>query len=190
MNIEQARLCGCGTVLLAWSPALVCCFECLAAEYGGSLPRSDIKLGYISEATRAKLAAQDKAQAEGFNEITPPLAVVTDFPSKYMQIVRHWEKRDEGLIDVGTLPLEGEDAPEDFYPKAVSQAQVFWARGELAKAKRGGYTKLSAPELEALANTPLAGLPERIGRKAPAKKLPAEKTTKAKAAQKPKAREA
>ena len=183
MNIEQVRLCGCGTVLLSWNPGLVCCFECLAAAYGGSLPRSDIKLGYISEATRKKLAAQARVQTDNFNAIAPPLAVVTDFPSKYVEIVRHWEKRDEGLIDPATVPLEGEDGtPEDVYPKAVSQAQVFWARGELAKARRGGYVKLSVQELEALASTPLAGLPERAGQKKPAKLgRPKAKTPKTKA---------
>jgi hypothetical protein len=181
--MDNTRLCGCGAMLLASNPSLVCCFECLAAEYGGSLPRSDIKLGYISETARAKLAAQAKAQAEGFNAIVHPSPVVTDFPSKYVQIVRHWEKQDASLIDPATLPLEGEDgATGDFYPKAVSQAQVFWARGELAKAKRGGYVKLSLPELEALANTPLAGLPERAERKKPAKQgRPKAKAPKTKA---------
>jgi hypothetical protein len=81
----------------------VCSFDWLAAEFSGSLPRSDIKLRHISEATRAKLAAQAKARAEGFNAIAPPLAVVTDSPSRYVKIVRHWEKRDEGLIDPAIL---------------------------------------------------------------------------------------
>jgi hypothetical protein len=189
--MNNVRLCHCGNILMSWSAALVCCFECLAAEYGGSLPRSDIKLGHISETTRKKIEAQASAQADGFNAIAPPSAVVTDFPSKYVQIVRRWEKRDEGLVDPAMIPLEREgDTSEDFCPKAASQAQVFWARGELAKAKRGGYTKLSIPELEALANTPLAGLPERAGQKAPAKKSPAKKATKAKATPKAKAKEA
>jgi hypothetical protein len=145
----------------------VCSFECLAAEFGGSLPRSDIKLIYISETTRRKLAAQVKAQADGFNAIVPPSAVVTDFPSKYVEIVRHWEKRDDGLIDPATLPTE--DDPE-VWPQAVSQAQVFWARRQLQKAKNGAPVPQSIAELEALANTPLAGLPERAGQKKPAKK--------------------
>jgi len=187
MNIEQARLCGCGTVLLAWSPALVCCFECLAAEYGGSLPRSDTKLGHISETTRKKLEAQAKAQAEGFNAVVPPSAVVTDFPSKYVQIVRHWEKRDEGLIDPTTIPSEDDPAA---WPQAVSQAQVYWARNQLRKAKNGAQAPQSIEELEALANTSLAGLPERAGQKASAKKSPAKTVTKAKATPKVKAKEA
>jgi hypothetical protein len=121
----NVRSCGCGAVLLSSSPAFVCSFECLAEEFGGSLPRSDIKLRHISVAPRAKLAAQAKAQAEGFNAIVPPSAVVTDFPSRYVEIVRHWEKRDEGLIDPATLPSKGDPAA---WPQAVSQAQVYWAR--------------------------------------------------------------
>jgi hypothetical protein len=155
-------------VLLPTSPALCCSFECLAAEYGGSLARSDIKLGYISETTRAKLAAQAKAHAEGFNAIVPPSAVVTDFPSKYVEIVRHWEKRDEGIIDPRTLPSE--DDPEA-WPQAVSKAQVYWSRIQLRKAKNGAPVLQSIAELEALANTPLVGLPERAAdKKKPAKK--------------------
>jgi hypothetical protein len=72
MTSDRVRQCDCGTILMPGTPALVCSFECLAAAYGGSLPGSDIKLGYVSEATRAKLAAQAKAQAEGFNAIAPP----------------------------------------------------------------------------------------------------------------------
>jgi hypothetical protein len=170
----MTRQCGCGTILLSTSPALVCCFECMAAEFGGSLPRSDIKLRHISETTRAKLAAQAKAQAEGFNTIAPPSAVVTDFPSKYVQIVRHWEKRDEGLIDPATLPSEDDPAA---WPQAVSQAQVHWARNQLRKAKSGAPVPQSIGKLEALANTPLAGLPERAGKK-PTRKRTAKKPAK------------
>jgi hypothetical protein len=155
----------------------------------GKEPASLLKTISIRNKTRKKIEAQARAQADGLNAIVSPLAVVTEFPSKYVEIVRHWEKQDEGLVDPATIPLEGEDGtPEDFYPRAVSQAQAFWARGELAKAKRGGHTKLSIPELEALANTPLAGLPERAGQKAPAKKSPAKKATKAKATPKAKAK--
>jgi hypothetical protein len=146
----------------------------MAAEFGGSLPRSDIKLRHISETTRAKLAAQAKAQAEGFNTIAPPSAVVTDFPSKYVQIVRHWEKRDEGLIDPATLPSEDDPAA---WPQAVSQAQVHWARNQLRKAKSGAPVPQSIGKLEALANTPLAGLPERAGKK-PTRKRTAKKPAK------------
>ena len=71
--ITNVRLCGSGAVLLSRSPSFVCCFECLAAEFGKSLPRSDIKPRHISETTRAKLDAQAKAQAEGFNAIVPPV---------------------------------------------------------------------------------------------------------------------
>jgi len=99
----------------------VCSFDCPAAEFGGSLPRSDIKLRHLSEVTRAKSAAQAKAQAEDFDAIVPPSAVVTDSPSRYVKIVRHWEKRDEGLFDPAILPRE--EDPEA-WPQAVSQAQV------------------------------------------------------------------
>ena len=103
-------------------------------------------------------------------------------PSRHVELTWHWERRDEGLIDAATIPLESEDGTlEDFYPKAVSQAQAFWARGELAKTKRGEQTKLGILELEALANTQLAGLPERAGQNAPTKKLQAKWATKAKA---------
>jgi Domain of unknown function (DUF3854) len=125
--------------------------------------------------SEAKLGAQAKAQAEGFNAIVPPLAVVTDFPSKYVEIVRYWEKRDEGLIDPATLPSE--DDPEA-WPQAVSQAQVYWARRQLQKAKNGAPVPQSIAELEALANTPLAGLPERAGKKKLAKKATAKRTVK------------
>jgi hypothetical protein len=171
----MTRQCGCGAILLARNPSLVCSFECMAGEFGGDLPRSDTKQPYVSEATRAKLGAQAKAQAEGFNAIVPPLAVVTDFPSKYVEIVRYWEKRDEGLIDPATLPSE--DDPEA-WPQAVSQAQVYWAGRQLQKAKNGAPVPQSIAELEALANTPLASLPERAGKKKPAKKATAKRTVK------------
>jgi hypothetical protein len=174
MSPESVKQCHCGNLLLPGSPALVCSFECLAAGYGGNLPRGDIKLPHISETTRAKLAAQAKAQAEGFNAVVPPLAVVTDFPSKYVEIVRYWEKRDEGLIDPSTLPSE--DEPEA-WPQAVSQAQVYWARRQLQKAKNGAPVPQSVAELEALANTPLAGLPERAGKK-PTRKRSVKKPAK------------
>jgi hypothetical protein len=165
--MDNVRSCGCGAVLLSSSPALVCSFECMAAEFGASIPRSDIKPGHISETThQRKLAAQAKVQAERFNAVTPPLAVVTDFPSKYVEIVRHWEKRDEGLIDPATLPSEDDPAA---WPHAVSQAQVYWARRQLQKAKNGAPVPQSIAELEALANTPLDGLPRRAGQKRPAK---------------------
>jgi hypothetical protein len=144
MTNHRVRQCDCGTILMPGNPALVCSFECLAAEFGGSLPRSDIKLRHMSEATRAKLAAQAKAQAEGFNAIVPPSAVVTDFPSRYAEIVRHWEKRDEGLIDPATLPSEDDPAA---WPHAVSQAQVYWARRQLQKAKSGAPVPQSTEEL-------------------------------------------
>jgi hypothetical protein len=112
-------------------PSLVCCFECLAAEFGRSLPRSDIKPRHISETTRAKLAAQVKAQAEGFNAIAPPLAQVTDFPSRHVEITRYWEKRDEGSIAPADLPNEDDPAA---WPQVVSQAQVDRAGGQLRKA--------------------------------------------------------
>jgi hypothetical protein len=166
MTNDRVRQCDCGTILIPGGPALVCSFECLAAEYGGSFPRSDIKLGHISETTRAKLAAQAKARAEGFNAIAPPSAVVTDFPSRYVEIVRHWEKRDEGLIDPATLPSEDDPAA---WPQAVSQAQVYWARRQLQKAKNGAPVPQSIAELAALANTPLDGLPRRAGQRKPAK---------------------
>jgi hypothetical protein len=149
----------------------VCSFDCLAADFGGSLPRSDIKLRHISEATRAKLAAQAKAQAEGFNAIVPPSAVVTDSPSRHVKIVGHWQKRDEGLID--PAPLPSEEDPEA-WPQAVSQAQVYWAGNQLRKAGNGAPVLQSIPELEAQATTPLAGLPARTGKK-PTRKSAAKK---------------
>jgi hypothetical protein len=164
--MDNVRSCGCGNVLLSSSPALVCCFECMAAEFGGSLPQSDIKLRHISETTGAKLAAQAKAQSEGFNAIALPSPVVTDFPSRYVEIVRHWEKRDEGLIDPVTLQSEDDAAA---WPQAVSQAQVYWAGRQLQKAKNGAPPPQSIAELEALAKTPLDGLPRRAGQKKPAK---------------------
>jgi hypothetical protein len=162
----MTRQCGCGAILLARNPSLVCSFECMAAEFGGRTPRSDINSGGVSETTRRKLAAQAKAQTEGYYAVVPPLAVVTGFPSKYVQIVRHWEKRDEGLIDPATLA--GVDDPEA-WPQAVSQAQVYWARNQLRRAKNGAPVPQSIAELKALANTPLAGLPERAGKEKPAK---------------------
>jgi hypothetical protein len=174
MTTVSVRLCPCGAILLARTRALVCCFECLAAEFGGSIPRSDIKLGHVSETTGAKLAAQVKAQAEGFSSIVPPLAVVTDFPSKHVEITRYWEKRDEGLIDPETQPSE--DEPE-VWPQAVSKAQVHWARGQLRRAQSGAPVPQSIAELEALANTSLDGLPERAEKK-PTRKSTAKRSTR------------
>jgi hypothetical protein len=165
MTTERIRWCGCGAILLARSPALVCCFECMAAEFGGTILRSVLASPTISEATKAKLAAQVKGQSEGFDAIAPPSAIVTDFPSKYVESTRYWERRDGGLIDPATILEEG---PEE-WPQAVSQAQVYWARNQLRKAKNGASVPQSIAELEALANTPLAGLPERAGQKKPAK---------------------
>jgi hypothetical protein len=123
-------------------------------------------------------AAYPQREDQAPDSPLPPI----DFPSRHVEITWHWERRDEGLIDAATIPLESEDGTlEDFYPKAVSQAQAFWARGELAKTKRGEHTKLGILELEALANTQLAGLPERAGQNAPTKKLQAKRATKAKA---------
>jgi hypothetical protein len=90
------------------------------------------------------------------------LAQVTDFPSRHVEITRYWEKRAEGLIDPETLPSEEDPAA---WPQAVSKAQVYWARNQLRKARNGARVDQSIAELEALANTPLAGLPERAGQK-------------------------
>jgi hypothetical protein len=59
MNIERARLCPTRRcVLLPTSPALCCSFECVVAEFGGTLPpRSALATPLVSEATRIKLAA-------------------------------------------------------------------------------------------------------------------------------------
>jgi hypothetical protein len=111
----------------------------------------------------------------------PPI----DFPSRHVENTRHWERRDEGLIDPAMIP---DDADEE-WPQAVSQAQVYWARNQLRKAKNGAPVPQSMEELEALANTPLAGLPERAGQKKPAKPKAKPKASKPKATPK-KAKEA
>jgi hypothetical protein len=74
--------------------------------------------------------------------------------------------------------LEPEDATGnsearvDTYPQAVSQAQVYWARGQLARVRRGEKVQMSVEALEALANTPMEGLPERVShQKKPAKPM-------------------
>jgi len=79
-----------------------------------------------------------------------------------------------GLIDPETLPSEDEP---DVWPHAVSKAQVRWARGQLWRAKNGAPVPQSIAELEALANAPLAGLPERVGKK-PTRKSAAKRSTK------------
>jgi hypothetical protein len=85
-----------------------------------------------------------------------------DFPSKHVENARYWERRDEGIIHPETLQDEDDPAA---WPQAVSIAQVDWARKQLRKARNGVPVPRSIPELEALANTPLAGLPERVGKK-------------------------
>jgi hypothetical protein len=64
--------------------------------------------------------------------------------------------------------------------KAVSKAQVHWARNQLISLANGGVTSTAPQALLALAFTKLEGLPERAGQKKPAKQAKA----KAKAATK------
>jgi hypothetical protein len=180
MTIGTVRRCACGAMLLPGSPALVCSFECMAREFGGSLPpRGVLHTPPVSESTKAKMAAKAQEQMSGYSAIVPPLARVTDFPSKHVEIVRHWEARNEGVIDPATLPDEDDSAA---WPQAVSKAQVYWARNQLRKAQNGAPVPQSIAELEALANTPLAGLPERKGQKAPVKPKSKPTTKKVKGA--------
>ena len=102
-----------------------------------------------------------RLRRRGSTRLFPPLAVVTDFSSRHVENARYWEKRDEGLIDPAELPDEDDSAS---WPQAVSKAQVHWAKGQLRKARSGPTVSQSIAELEALANTPLLGLPERAGR--------------------------
>jgi len=72
----------------------------------------------------------------------------------------------------GYHPIPEDLEPTETTPNIVSQMQVRWARGELRRAQNGKMTRLSVPELEALANTPLAGLPERTADKKATKPTP------------------
>jgi hypothetical protein len=135
-----------------------------------------------SRSTRAKMAA--RAELLKTSPMFPSLAVVSDFPSTYVETARKFESVRASLDN----PAEAQGA--EGWPQAVSQAQVFWARNQLRKARNGAPVPQSMEELEALANTPLVDLPERAGQKAPTKKAPTKKATKSKATPKAKAKEA
>jgi cell division protein FtsN len=81
----------------------------------------------------------------------------------------------QGLMDEPPEDQDEYDVQEAPWPQAVSQTQVYWARNQLRKAKNGASVPQPIAELEAMANTPLAGLPERVGQKKPVAKKPASK---------------
>jgi hypothetical protein len=58
--------------------------------------------------------------------------------------------------------------------RAVSKAQVYWARAELRRVQAGGHSRCSLEELKGMAETPLEGLPERASKK-PRKAKPYQK---------------
>jgi hypothetical protein len=61
------RRCRCGVILWPGSPALVCSFECLAAEYGGTLRRNQARQAKVDTTVRqARLEAESAAAVEDF----------------------------------------------------------------------------------------------------------------------------
>jgi hypothetical protein len=79
---------------------------------------------------------------------------------------------------------------------AVSKAQIMWARSMIDQLGRktedqiAEENNVSWKQLQHWARSSTEGLPERKGQKAPAKKSPAKKATKAKVAPRQKAKEA
>jgi hypothetical protein len=179
MTTERARLCrcGCNVVLFPQWVSDYATYECMACVHGDSASvRANPALmkghDYASAAhLQRKVPAPDSPWLLP-GTMPPPLPPI-DFPSKHVENARYWERRDEGLIDPAMIP---DEAAEE-WPQAVSQAQVYWARNQLRKAKNGAPVPQSIAELEALANTPLAGLPERAGKK-PTRKRTAKKPAK------------
>jgi hypothetical protein len=80
--------------------------------------------------------------------------------------------------------------PAKAWAKAVSIAQLTWARRQLQYLDAGGKVDQPREALVALAETDPIGLPERAAKKAPPPKAPTKKATTPKAALKAKAKEA
>jgi hypothetical protein len=137
------RRCNCGVVFMPKDDALVCSFECLALAFGSALGPK-------------RWARIEPPWLPG--EGTIPI------PTQHMRIGMYWQQmnRDRDNFDFEEFVAQHAVPP---IAVAVSKAQVYWARAELKKVEKGGYSQRSYEELKALAATPLEGLPERVNKK-------------------------
>jgi hypothetical protein len=137
--------CRCGTAFMRGSVSLVCSMECLAATFGGEI--------------EWPLLARKKPIRAAWLPGEGSIPIPTEHMSRFL----YWEKRTASQEDIHSIDdlIEAQGAR----CKAVSKAQVKWARAELAKVERGGTSDAPLAQLRALASTPLDGLPERATKK-------------------------